>query len=50
MPDISYYRVDEMRGGEKKEFVAWYESHKSQLFDNRVVLGPYFQDDATVLG
>jgi len=25
MPDISYYGVDVMNGGERKEFLAWYE-------------------------
>jgi hypothetical protein len=36
--DISYYGVDEMSGGDWKEFHAWYESQKSELFDNRRVL------------
>jgi len=38
MPDISYYGVDEMSGGERKEFLAWYERHGTELFDNRLVL------------
>jgi len=49
MHDISYYVVDEMSGGERKEFLAWYETHKSDLFDNRLVLEAYCQDDVTVL-
>jgi len=24
IPDISYYGVDEMSGGERKEFLSWY--------------------------
>ena len=46
---MSYYVVDEMSGGERKEFLAWYETHKSDLFDNRLVLEEYCQDDVTVL-
>jgi hypothetical protein len=38
MPDISYYGVDEKTGGERKVFLAWYETHNSELFDNRHVL------------
>jgi hypothetical protein len=38
MPDISYYVVDEMSGGERKEFLAWYETQKSEPFDNMHVL------------
>jgi len=36
---------------EKKEFLAWYESQKSEepIFDNRRVLEIYCQDDVTVL-
>jgi hypothetical protein len=37
MPDISYYGVDEMSGGEREEFLEWYETRKSDLFDNRLV-------------
>jgi len=38
MPDISYYVVDEMSGGERKEFLVWYERHNCELFFNRLVL------------
>ena len=27
MPDIPYYGVNEMNGGDWKEFLAWYETH-----------------------
>jgi hypothetical protein len=45
MPDI-YYLVDELSGRERKEFLPWYETHKSDLFDNRIVLESYCQDDS----
>ena len=38
MPDISYYGVDKMSGGEREEFLAWYEASKSQLFNNKHML------------
>jgi len=38
MPEISYCGVDEMSRGERNEFLARYETHKPQLFDNRHVL------------
>jgi rRNA maturation protein Rpf1 len=41
--------VDEMSGGEREEFLACYETHKSDLFDNRLVLEAYCQDDVMVL-
>jgi len=49
MPDISYYVVDEMSGGEREEFLACYETRKSQEFHNKHVLEEYCQDDVTVL-
>ena len=48
MPDKSYYRVDEMGGGEREEFLAWYETSNSQLLHNKHVLEAYCQDDVTV--
>jgi hypothetical protein len=50
MPDISYYGVDEMSGGERIEFLACYERQKFEPFDNRRVLELYCQDDVTNLG
>jgi len=38
MHDISYYGVDEMIGGERKEFPAWYNRHKSEQIDNKHIL------------
>jgi hypothetical protein len=49
MHDISYYGVDEMGGGEREEFLAWYEARKSQVFRNKHVLEAYLQDNVTVL-
>jgi hypothetical protein len=49
MPDISYYGVDEMGGGEREEFLAWYETSNSQPLHNKHVLEAYCQDDVTVL-
>ena len=48
MPYIWYYGVDEMSGGDRKEFLAWYETGKSQLFHNKHVFEAYSQDDVTV--
>ena len=38
-----------MREEERKEFLVWYESQRSETFDNRHVLESYSQDDVTVL-
>jgi len=48
--DVSYYGVNEMWEEERSEFVAWYESHKSEpIFENRRVFKHYCQDDVTQL-
>ena len=44
-----YYGVDELSGGERKEFLASYKTYKSDLFDNRHVLEAYCEDDVTFL-
>ena len=50
IPDVSYYGVNEMGEGERREIFAWYESQKSEtIFDNRRVLESYCQDDVTLL-
>jgi len=41
--------MNEMSEEERKEFLMWYENHKSEPFDNRRVLETYCQDDVTVL-
>ena len=47
--DISYYGVNEMKEEERKDFLVWYASQRSETFDNRRVLESYCQDDVTVL-
>jgi len=46
---MTYYGVDEMWEDERKDFLVWYESQRSETFDNRHVLESYCQDDVTVL-
>ena len=46
MPEISYYVVDEMSGGERKEFHAWYETRKHKLFVNILVLEAHYQENS----
>jgi len=46
---VSYYLTDAMSAKERAEFLAWYESQRSAVFDNRNVLEAYCQDDVTVL-
>jgi len=48
-PDISYYGVNEIKEEERKEFLGWYESQRSDTFDNLRVLEWYCQVDVTVL-
>ena len=49
IPDVSYYGPKEMSESERKEFLAWYEGQKTEVFYNRRVLETYSQDDVTVL-
>jgi hypothetical protein len=49
IPDIRYYGADAMKDSERTEFLRWYETQRSQTFDNRRVLEEYCQDDVTVL-
>ena len=49
MPDISYYGLDKMNGGERKQFLAWYETRKAQVFIIKNVLETFSQEDVTVL-
>jgi len=34
---------------ERGEFMTWYEGQKNRVFDNKLVLEKYCQDDVTVL-
>ena len=49
IPDISFYGADDMGESERAEFLAWYEGQRDRVFDNRLVLETYCQDDVTVL-
>ena len=49
IPDASYYRVEEMSVGERKEFLDWYDSQRSLLFDNKRVMESYCHEDVIVL-
>jgi hypothetical protein len=49
IPDVSYYGVEEMGISERGEFMTWYEGRKNRIFDNKLVLEKYFQDDIIVL-
>jgi hypothetical protein len=49
IPDASYYGDDEMGIFERGKFMTWYVGHKNRVFDNKLVLEKYFQDDVTVL-
>jgi len=48
-PDISYHGANEMSEGERRDFLAWYENKKFEVFDTRLALEIYCQDDVTVL-
>jgi len=49
IPDNSYYGTNVMREEERRELLFWYESQRSETFNNRRVLEIYCQDDVTVL-
>jgi hypothetical protein len=49
IPYISYYGADAMSDTERKEFLEWYETQKTEIFNNRRVLEEYCQADVTVL-
>jgi hypothetical protein len=49
VPDIQYFRADEMSEGERKDFLLWQSEQKDKVFDCRRVLEQYCQNDVTVL-
>jgi hypothetical protein len=49
IPNISYYGADAMSDAERNEFLEWYETQKTEIFNNRRVLEEYCQGDVTVL-
>jgi len=46
---MAYYGVNEMREDKRREFLFWYESQRSETFDNRHVLESYSKDYVIVL-
>jgi len=38
IPDVSYYGVNDMGERERNEILAWYESRKESVYDNRQAL------------
>ena len=48
-PDVTYFGADEMSLSQRREFMTWYDYQKNKVFDNRLVLEKYSQDDVTVL-
>jgi hypothetical protein len=49
IPDICYFGVYEMGEGDRRDFMAWYDQQKDNVFGNRRVLEQYCQDIVTVL-
>ena len=41
--------MNELGEGQRNEFLAWYESQKESVYDNRQALESYCQDDVTVI-
>ena len=40
-PDVPYYGADEMREGDRRDFLALYEKKKSEVLENRLALETY---------
>jgi hypothetical protein len=49
IPDVSYFGIDEMGISERREFMTWYDDEKNRVFDNKLDLEKYCQDDVIVL-
>jgi hypothetical protein len=49
IPGIEYYGADAVHESERKEFLDWYDTQKTEIFDNRRVFEEYCQADFTVL-
>jgi hypothetical protein len=45
IPEVSYFVVDEMSISERMEFMTCHDDQKNKVFDNKLVLEKYFQDD-----
>ena len=46
---MSYNGVDTMMGQERPDFLAWYEEHRHDVFDNKYMLESYCYANVTVL-
>jgi len=49
IPDIGYFGADEVREGERMDFISGNDEQKDKVFDKRRVLEQYCQDNVTVL-
>jgi len=49
IPHVSYFGCVEMSISERREFMTWYNDQKNKVFDNKLVLEMYCQDDVTFL-
>jgi hypothetical protein len=49
IPDVSYYCVEAMSHSEREDFLAWYESQKGKISNDRQVLESYCKYDFAVL-
>jgi hypothetical protein len=49
IPDISYYGADATSDAERSEYLEWYETQRTEIFNNRRVLEEYCQVDVNVL-
>ena len=49
IPGIEHYGVEQMNESEGEEFMAWHETQKDIVFNNRQVLTQYCKDEVTVL-
>ena len=45
-PDVPYLGVNETSVSQRREFMSWYDQ-KNKVFDNKLVLETYSQDDST---
>jgi len=49
IPDVSYFGVDAIGISERRGIMTWYDDQKNKVFDDKLVLEKYCQDDVTVL-
>ena len=49
LPDMKFYDPDNMTEGKRKEFLQWYERHKSDAFDFDAEILSYCKSDVDIL-